>query len=132
MPRYFRDRFEKGVWLGCTTRSGEHLVSTQAGVFKVISIQRCPEDCRWSADMIKAVVGSRQEPVLGSGSSQVVAYAKKREETGQRSKPELVPQGTWEQEPEVRVFYTFKKDIDKHGPTVGCPGCRALMAGGKT
>ena len=48
MPGDFRDRFENGVWVGCTIRSGEHLVATEKGVFKVGSIIRKPEDKRWS------------------------------------------------------------------------------------
>ena len=90
-------------------RSGEQLVATAAEVFKVNSFQRCPEDARWSSKMIKAIVGSPQEPIPGSGSSRVIAYAKRREDTEQRKPSEFVPRGTWEQEPEIRVFYIFKK-----------------------
>ena len=31
MPGDFKDRFEIGTWVGCTVRSGEHLVATEGG-----------------------------------------------------------------------------------------------------
>ena len=31
------------------------------------------------------------------------------------------------EEPEVRAMYISEKDVEKHGATEGCPGCRALM-----
>ena len=49
MPGDFNDRFEIGVWVGCTVRSGEHLIATQGGVFKASSVLRRAEDKRWSS-----------------------------------------------------------------------------------
>ena len=42
-------------------RSGEHLVATPTGVFKVSTIRRMASDRRWSAQMVKAIVGSPEE-----------------------------------------------------------------------
>ncbi len=128
MPGDFADRFEVGVWVGCTIRSGEHLVATPRGVFKVASVVRRPEDERWSKELIMGMKGSPQEPVPGSGSSKIVAYSKHREEQV-RKPPEFQPRQV-DEEPEVRATYIFKSDIEKMGATAGCPGCRALMTPG--
>ena len=132
MPRKdgdFSDRFGTGVWLGCTIRSGEHLIGTERGVFTVSSVNRCPEDKRWSIDLIKGLKGTPREPVPGSGTSKVHAYAKPVEEES-KSTPTFAPRRTADDEPEVRVNYIYKKDVEKFGATEGCQGCRALMTPG--
>ena len=48
----FEDRWEAGIWVGFVMRSGEHLVATRKGVFKVSTVIRRPPDKRWSAKMI--------------------------------------------------------------------------------
>ena len=124
MPGDFRDRFETGIWVGCTIRSGEHLVATERGVYKVSSVIRRAEDKRWSPDLIEKIRGTPKEPVPGSGKSNLVAYSKK--ENLDREKVEYVRREIPD-EPEVRPNYIFKKDMEKYGATEGCPGCRALL-----
>ena len=34
MPGDFQNRFEEGIWVGCTVRSGEHLIATERGCSK--------------------------------------------------------------------------------------------------
>ncbi len=128
MPGDFADRFERGVWVGCTIRSGEHLVGTDKGVFKVSSVIRRSEDERWSRELVNGMKGSPKEPVPGSGSSRVVAYSKHRDEEAKRQ-VEFAPRQIGE-EPEVRQIYIYKKDVEKIGATEGCPGCRAIMTPG--
>ena len=125
MPGDFRDRFEEGIWVGCTIRSGEHIVATEKGVYKVGSVVRKPEDRRWSAEAISRIKGSPKEPVPGSGSSKMVAFSKHKDDQDVK-KMEYMPVVNRE-DPDVRVNYIFKKDVEKHGATEGCPGCRALM-----
>ena len=125
MPGDFKDRFETGTWVGCTVRSGEHLVATPGGVFKVSSVIRRAEDKRWSSDRLTEIRGSPKEPIPGSGNSRLIAYAKYKD-TGEDRKVEYMPRSVVE-EPEVRVNYIFKRDVEEHGPTEGCPGCRALL-----
>ena len=79
MPGDFRDRFERGVWVGCLARSGEHLIATDKGVFTVSTLQRCSDDQRWSGDLIRNIKGNPREPVPGSGSGKLHAYSKKRQ-----------------------------------------------------
>ncbi len=129
MPGDFQDKFEAGVWLGCTVRSGEHLVATANGVYKVSSVIRGPEDRRWSSELLEKIRGTPREPVPGSGSTRPTAFAKRREDADEKP-PEFRPRRTWDDEPEVRVSYIYKKDVEKFGQTEGCPGCRALMTPG--
>ena len=42
----FENRWERGVWLGFVMRSGEHLVATKAGVFRVSTVMRRTPDKR--------------------------------------------------------------------------------------
>ena len=128
MPGDFADRFEIGAWVGCTIRSGEHLVATPDGVFKVASVMRKPEDARWSKELIMGMKGSPKEPIPGSGSTRIVAYSKHREDK-EKTQPEFQPRQIGE-DPEIRKTYIYKSDIEKMGATEGCPGCRALMTPG--
>ena len=125
MPGDFRDRFESGIWVGCTIRSGEHLVATEKGVYKVSSVVRRAEDKRWSPELIEKIRGTPKEPVPGSGKSNLVAYSKNKENSD-KERVEYVRREIPD-EPEVRPNYIFKKDIDKYGATEECPGCRALL-----
>ena len=125
MPGDFRDRFEEGIWVGCTIRSGEHLVATPRGVFKVSSVIRRAEEKRWSVDKVNGIAGTPREPIPGSGSSKLTAYAKHKD-TGEDKAAEYMPR-RFTEEPEVRPNYIFKRDVEEHGPTEGCPGCRALL-----
>ena len=125
MPGDFCDRFEQGIWVGCMTRSGEHLVATANGIFKASSVVRRSQDKMWSSDRLSQIKGSPQEPVPGSGTSRVTAYAKHKDD-GERQKAEYAPRGTVE-EPEVRANDIYKRGVEEHGATEGCPGRRALM-----
>ena len=70
----FEDKWEKGVWAGVVSRSGEHTVATAEGIFKVSTIKRRPADQRWSFEMLQIIVGSLQEPTPGSGMRRIQAH----------------------------------------------------------
>ena len=57
-----QDRFEKGIWIGTTVRSGEHIVARSDGVFRVGWIMRCAPDQRWPSSMIAEIKGTPKEP----------------------------------------------------------------------
>ena len=100
-------------------------MATPNGVFKVSNIVRKAEDSRWSADRIEQMRGNPKEPVPGSGSSKMVTYAKYKDDTEDK-KVEYAPR-SMDAEPEVRVNYIYKRDVEEHGATEGCPGCKALL-----
>ena len=76
----FEDKWEVGCWVGIVPRSGEHLVATDTGVYKVSTIKRRMASERWSAECVKGIVGSPAEPMPGSTirpKHRLVAYAKR-------------------------------------------------------
>ncbi len=124
----FENRWESGVWLGFVMRSGEHLVGTTRGVFRVSTVMRRPADKRWSSSMLKAIGGTPETPVPGAPGRRIPVFAKKLEDP-QPDQTVFIP--AKEPEIEVRVAYIYRGDIDKHGPTPRCPGCAAALKGGK-
>ncbi len=123
----FEDRWERGVWLGFIMKTGEHLVGTARGVFRVSTVMRRASDKRWSAQLLRNIGGSPAEPVPGATGRRIPAFAKKFE--AENAETVFVP--VKESEPEVRVAFIYKSDVDEHGPTPRCPGCKAAAAGGK-
>ena len=124
----FEDRWEQGIWVGFVMRSGEHLVATEKGVFKVSTVLRRAADKRWSAELIGKIGGSPQNPVPGMNSRKIPAFARKYE-SEKTEQAVYVPVSQEAQE--VRAAYIYKADVDKHGATPKCPGCKALMAGAR-
>ena len=123
----FEDRFEKGVWLGMTVQSGENIVATTDGVYRVGGVMRRAPDQRWSAEMIQGIKGTPAEPKPGSGSDIMPTYAKHREDmkaVNYEKAPEL--------EKAVRPAYIYKNDVMEHGATAGCKACSIAMNRGNT
>lgn len=123
----FEDRWEKGVWAVVESRSGEHLVATAEGIFKVSTIKRRPADQRWSSEMLQNITGTLQEPTPGSGQRRIQAYAKIAAEetprvTAYAPAPEI-------EEPETRAAQIKQNEVKTHGGTPGCPGCKAIITG---
>ena len=52
-----RARFEKGLWLGKTYESDEHLCGTSRGVVRVRTIRRLPETDQAEKEMLNGLVG---------------------------------------------------------------------------
>ena len=95
----FEDRWKSGCWVGFVVRTGEHLVATSIGVFRVSTIMRRPADQRSSETMIKEIKGSPEEPIPGMSGRRIPAYAKKYQEepsekqcTSQHKIPKLTPE----------------------------------------
>ena len=121
------DRFEKGIWVGCTVRSGEHIVALANGTFRVGSIIRCAPDMRWSASMMNKIKGTPKEPNPNSGSSKIPVYVRnKTAEAMGDNKFEPVPIVA----PIHRPAYIYKRDVEEHGATPSCRGCEATLVRG--
>ena len=123
------ERWESGVWIGTTIRDGMSLIGTTGGVYKVGVIKRKPDGEQWSQDMVKNIVGSPQQPQPGVGTRRITTFAKKKLEVETAGLPVQFQPPT-DAPPVPRNVRILKIDVDKHGPTPGCPGCRAA-AGGK-
>ena len=124
----FEDRWELGCWLGCVSRSGEQLVGTSQGVYKVSAVMRRPPGERWCTELVQGIKGSPAEPIPGSGSRHITAFAKKaQDETSKDAVYIPAPEPT--EEPEVRAAKVCKQDVETHGGSERCPGCKALKHG---
>ena len=124
----FQDRWQQGVWVGFVMRTGEHVVATAKGVFSVSTVMRRSPGSQWSAELVKSICGSPQEPIPGTQSRRLQAFAKKFEDDRQEK---IVYAPAPPSERVVKAAYIYKADVDKYGPTPRCPGCRAMMSGAK-
>ena len=123
----FEDRWEKGIWAGVESRSGEHIVATAEGIFKVSTIKRRPADQRWSLEMLQNIAGSLQEPTPGSGMRRIQAYARRSADDAPRTAAYApAPES---EEPEVRAAQIKQNEVKAHGGTPGCLGCKAIIMG---
>ena len=68
MPGELEGLWSEGIWLGFDMRTGEHMVGTSVGVFRVAAVTRKPMDARWSADAVAAPQGSPKQPVPNQAS----------------------------------------------------------------
>ena len=125
----FEDRFEKGIWLGMTVQSGEHIIGTPEGVFRAGSVMRCAPDQRWSSELILGIVGSPAEPRPGSGSETIPTYAKQK--TNSEIKQHRY-EGVETPAPVARPVYIFKQDVIDHGPSPKCKACAVVARGENT
>ena len=123
----FEDRWGKGVWAGVESRSGEHIVATAEGIFKVSTIKRRPADQRWSLELLQNIKGSLQEPTPGSGTRRIQAYAKQATDDAPRTAAYAPAPET--EEPEVRAAQIKQNEVKAHGGTPGCLGCKAIIMG---
>ena len=107
-------------------KTGEHLVGTQKGVFRVSTVMRRPQDRQLSKDLIKAIAGCPREPVPGHSIHRIPAYARTSE-----SEPAPAPSfaAAQRQEPEVRNVHIRKQLVEDVGATTDCRGCKVLMSG---
>ena len=88
-------RWEKGVWLGKRNSTDEHLVGTEDGTTTARTVQRRPEEHRWSKDVFQKLVATPSQPRgLHDG-----------------------------REAEPRQKYITKAIMDRLGRTAGCGAC---------
>ena len=112
------------MWAGAESRSGEHVLATAEGIFKVSTIKRRPADQRWSLEMLQNIVGSLQENTPGSGQRRIQAYANVATKEAPRATayapvPEI-------DEPEIRAAQIKQNEVKTLGGTPGCPGRKAI------
>ena len=106
----FEDRWELGCWLGCVARSGEQLVGTSQVVYKVSAAMRRPPGERWCTELVQGIKGSPAEQIPGSGSRDIIAFAKKaQDETSKDAVYIPAPEPT--EEPDVRAAKVCKQDV---------------------
>ena len=117
--------WEDGIYLGIRGSSGELVVSDLKGVWKTRTVQRKPIEDRWKEDgheMIKQTpwAESEERPQEEAGKMEVTKMTEEEKEA--------------EKQAEVANrfptrFHIRKADLEKHGYSMGCPGCKAILRG---
>jgi len=122
--------WEDGLYLGVKGMSGEMIVGTKAGVWKTRTISRKPKEYRWCQSNIEFVGGVPWR-----------TNADGEEEEADGAMPEVVikiqteqmkPEEAAETKSKIEVprsFMISKADLEKHGYTAKCPGCKASIRG---
>ena len=116
--------WEDGVYLGVRGQSGELIVSDQKGVWKTRTVQRKPFEDRWPGtghEMIIKVPWAEEEGEKADETEKLVTEMTEGEKEAEKHV-----------EPEDKVparFYIRKMDLEKHGYTANCPGCKAVLRG---
>merc|ERR1712240_708375 len=107
---------------------GESVIGTSEGVVKARDFRRkSDENERWNAERFNKFVGVPWEPVPGrSGDIEIKSKVRLPNETDELTKP---VRGRDEWAP--RRFHIRRGDVEKHGYTANCPGCRAVNRGEK-
>ena len=106
LPGKFEPRWEEGVYVGFNIRTGEDLVSTDRGVFRVSTVRRRPVEERWSKELLDGIVGTPAVPVAGVAGRRMPAYAKKFD-GDMKKPPEFVTQPE-EEAPQTRTWAILK------------------------
>ena len=115
------------IFLGVRTVSGEVIVGTKEGIWKTRTVTRKPVEERWSKDAETLVGGvpwkmSADDEEADGVMEKFGLGAKMTAEDEQRIAEEV-------KETVPRRFLIQKRDLDAHGYSKDCAGCRAALGG---
>ena len=122
--------WEDGVYLGVRGVSGELIIGTKEGVWKTRTVQRKPKEHRWCQSNVEMIGGvpwntnghTGDDEPDGDIPKQVIRLEPRKVE---ESEAEKIRESI-----EVpRSFSISRKDLDKHGFTSNCLGCRCAIRG---
>ena len=117
--------WSKGIFLGVRGLTGELRVGTTEGVFRSRTVQRVPQEERWTPEAADLVGGV---PWLLSGQDEEADGEALKQETLRPLSEELLEE-TRVREPVPRSFNITPQDLHDHGYTAKCPGCVAVLRG---
>ena len=123
----FSSLWDDGVYLGVRSVSAEMIVGTEKGIWRTRTVQRRPFSERWSAENANLVGGapwnlSKDDPEADGVMDKVVMGERVPEEEHEKIREEVA-------QALPRSFLIKMADLDEHGFTSGCSGCRAIIAG---
>ena len=117
--------WDDGIFLGVKGSTGEMIVRDEKGVWRTRTIRRKPEGERWSRENMERIGGvpwRMTKEAEGDGEDLKNEVTIMDKEYRERAKME-------ESEPVPRKVYISKDDLEVHGYTVGCPGCKSALRG---
>jgi hypothetical protein len=118
--------WEDGIFLGIRGASGEIVVGDAKGVWKTRSVQRKPPSERWAEGALEVVTHvpwrvSDEDPNMDGERLQVEGASQRLPEPEAQLQREVVA-------PPNR-FMIRKEDLEKHGYSANCPGCKSILRG---
>jgi hypothetical protein len=114
--------WEDGVFVGVRGKSGEIAVSNGKGVWRTRTVQRKPQDERWKAESAEQVAWvpwrtSEEDPKCDGEQLETVKLSDR-----------AVVEERVEAEKSVPTRFMIRKDdLEKHGYSAKCPGCKAIL-----
>jgi hypothetical protein len=116
--------WKEGVFVGVRGQSGEIAISTKDGVFNTRTVQRRPQDERWSATSVDEVAWvpwwlNEADPKCDGEKLETVKLSEKAVVEERVEAERAVP----------TRFAISKDDLLKHGYSAKCPGCKAILRG---
>ena len=124
-------RFDFGIFVGVRRVSNEAIIATKEGIIFERCVKRISAHLRWSDDCLEWVQWApwrRYRGAEGDGDVPEGVTPEEREEAKRDGAGgEVIVVNTWERAP--RDFWITKKDVDDHGVTRGCGGCRSMYVG---
>ena len=130
-------RWEYGVFVGVKGVSGEIWVATKEGVRAVRSVRRIAAEERWkpeNKDWVKHVPWNKEggdpeaDGEIPDDPEEHRPSGGREDEAASSGGQRVIVVNTREAAP--RDFYIKLKDLEKHGHTRECPGCRTMIKGG--
>ena len=123
----YDSEWRKGVWLGHTRNSNEHVIGTPEGVLRAYSIKRLDSHDRWDKDLIASVRGTPPQPDPSKPGMRVPI----RVHFGEAPSAG-VPASTVnadEKHRDIRRMNITSKLLERYGFSENCEGCRYKRAG---
>ena len=121
-------RWAKGIWLGRSWNSNEHIIVHANGISRPRTIRRLPDERKWRGDLIEKATTAPWGEDLARDEDDEVDDEDKPDcaETPLGSDPDILPDKKT-QEPAVKNIYLWRADFTKHGWTEGCAKCRFMV-----
>ena len=113
-----------GVFVGIVPRTGEFVVLTPEGAVLVRTVHRLSDDRRWDAEFVSQVRGTPWDFKSSAGEGIEERVIPERTDSLPLDPPVDLP-------PRLRTrrMYIRRMEVEKYGPTRGCPGCEKVMSG---
>jgi hypothetical protein len=121
--------WEDGVYLGVKGTTGELIVGAGEGIYRTRTIQRKPVEDRWREDLIKKVKGvpwrkSDADPEMDGAAMRSRPLSPEEQRIiDDRNREQKDLQGA------PKRFGITLSDLQKHGVTEGCSGCKSAFTG---